>query len=46
MKGVPIRIEIGPQRDISNGKAIIVMARRDTGKKTISRLKSFDEHYL
>ncbi len=31
MKGVPIRIEIGP-RDIKNNKAVLV--RRDTGEKT------------
>ena len=37
MKGVPIRIEIGP-RDISNGKAIIVS--RDTGKKEVVEIES------
>ena len=37
MKGVPIRIEIGP-RDISNGEAIIVS--RDTGKKEVVEIES------
>ena len=41
MKGVPLRIEIGP-RDIKNNQ--IVMARRDNGEKNnISIDESFDE---
>ncbi|MFH1294650.1 MAG: proline--tRNA ligase [Candidatus Aenigmatarchaeota archaeon] len=34
LKGIPIRIEVGP-RDVEKGHAVIV--RRDTGEKTITR---------
>lgn len=40
MKGVPIRLEIGP-RDIANGQA--VLARRDTGEKKIVALDSLSQ---
>lgn len=40
MKGVPLRIEIGP-RDIENNQA--VFARRDTGEKTIVKLDEIEE---
>ena len=40
MKGVPIRIEIGP-RDIENGECIVV--RRDTLEKTTVKLDSLNE---
>lgn len=39
MKGVPIRIEIGP-RDIENGEAILV--RRDTAEKVTVKLEEID----
>ncbi|MFO7841700.1 MAG: proline--tRNA ligase [Fidelibacterota bacterium] len=38
MKGVPLRLEIGP-RDVKNGK--IVVARRDTGDKNIESKDAF-----
>lgn len=41
MKGVPLRIEIGP-RDVENGRCVIV--RRDTGKKTVSALEDIDSN--
>ena len=40
MKGVPIRLEIGP-RDIENGECILV--RRDTAEKTIVKLDNLKE---
>ena len=40
MKGVPVRIEIGP-RDIENGECIIV--RRDTLEKTTVKLDNLNE---
>jgi len=43
MKGVPIRIEIGP-RDIENNQAILV--RRDTREKTIVELSNISEEVL
>ena len=39
MKGVPIRIEIGP-RDIENGEAVLV--RRDTSEKITVKLEEID----
>ncbi len=39
MKGVPVRIEIGP-RDIENGQCVLV--RRDTGEKRIVSLDSIE----
>jgi len=40
MKGVPLRIEIGP-RDLAAGQAVLV--RRDTGEKTPAPLSSLGE---
>ena len=40
MKGVPVRIEMGP-RDIENGECIIV--RRDTGDKQTVKLENLNE---
>ncbi len=40
MKGVPVRLEIGP-RDIENGECILV--RRDTGEKETVKLDSLEE---
>jgi len=40
MKGVPVRIEIGP-RDIENGECILV--RRDTQEKITAKLDSLNE---
>ncbi|MGV8905250.1 MAG: proline--tRNA ligase [Acetobacterium sp.] len=40
MKGVPIRLEIGP-RDIENGQC--VLARRDTGEKVQVSLENIDQ---
>lgn len=40
MKGVPIRLEIGP-KDIENGQCVLV--RRDTGEKTVVSLDSLEE---
>ncbi|MFH2002767.1 MAG: proline--tRNA ligase, partial [Planctomycetota bacterium] len=40
LKGVPLRIEIGP-RDVAEGKAIV--ARRDTGKKVDVALEGLEE---
>ncbi len=40
MKGVPLRIEIGP-RDIENGNCVVV--RRDSGEKTIVALSELTE---
>ncbi len=40
MKGVPVRIEIGP-RDIENGQAVVV--RRDTHEKTFVAIASLAE---
>lgn len=40
MKGVPIRLEIGP-RDIENGQC--VLARRDTGEKVQAALEGIAE---
>ena len=40
MKGVPVRIEIGP-RDIENGECVIV--RRDTAEKTTVKLDNISE---
>ena len=40
MKGVPLRIEIGP-RDIA--KKQVVLARRDTGKKEFVKIKELDK---
>lgn len=39
MRGVPLRIEIGP-RDVEEGKCVIV--RRDTGEKHVDKLKDVD----
>jgi prolyl-tRNA synthetase len=41
MKGVPLRVEIGP-RDIENNQAIL--ARRDTGEKVTVTLDELDVH--
>ena len=41
MKGVPLRIELGP-RDIENGKCVIV--RRDTSEKIIVELKELERN--
>jgi len=41
MKGIPLRVEIGP-RDIANGTAVIV--RRDTGEKKPVALSDLVEH--
>jgi prolyl-tRNA synthetase len=41
MKGVPIRIEIGP-RDIESGE--VVVFRRDIAEKTSVKLKDLDKH--
>ena len=41
MKGVPLRIELGP-RDIENGKCIIV--RRDTSEKIIVELNELEKN--
>jgi prolyl-tRNA synthetase len=38
MKGVPLRLEIGP-RDVKNGKAVV--ARRDTGEKNLQSADAF-----
>ncbi len=43
MKGVPLRIELGP-RDIEKGQAILV--RRDTREKTIINLSEIGEEVL
>lgn len=40
MKGIPVRIEIGP-RDIENGECILV--RRDTLEKTTIKLENIEE---
>lgn len=40
MKGVPLRIEIGP-RDIENGQCVVV--RRDSLEKTVVRLDELEE---
>ena len=40
LKGVPVRIEIGP-RDVAAGNA--VLARRDTGKKSIVPMDGLEE---
>ena len=40
MKGVPVRIEIGP-KDIENNQA--VLARRDTGEKTVVSLDNIEQ---
>ena len=40
MKGVPIRLEIGP-KDIENGQCVLV--RRDTGEKTSVSLENVEE---
>ncbi|MCX6706845.1 MAG: His/Gly/Thr/Pro-type tRNA ligase C-terminal domain-containing protein, partial [Candidatus Woesearchaeota archaeon] len=40
MKGIPLRIEIGP-KDIEKGQAVI--ARRDTGKKDFVKLSELKE---
>ncbi len=40
MRGVPIRLEIGP-RDIENGVAVLV--RRDTGEKITAKLETIKE---
>lgn len=40
MKGVPIRLEIGP-KDIENGQ--VVLARRDTGEKVIAPIDNIEE---
>lgn len=40
MRGVPVRIEIGP-RDIENGECVFV--RRDTGEKMIVKLDKIEE---
>lgn len=40
MRGVPVRIEIGP-KDIENGQCVLV--RRDTLEKTIIKLNELDE---
>ena len=40
MKGVPLRIEIGP-RDLENGCCVI--ARRDNGEKTVVSLETLEE---
>ena len=41
MKGVPIRLEIGP-RDIKNGQ--VVIARRDSGEKTSLSMENLNEN--
>jgi prolyl-tRNA synthetase len=41
LKGVPLRIEIGP-RDVSSGSAVLV--RRDSGKKEIIKLDALVEN--
>ena len=40
MRGVPVRIEIGP-RDLENNQAVLV--RRDTGEKEVIELSKIDE---
>ncbi len=40
MKGIPVRLELGP-RDIENGNC--VLARRDTGEKTVVSLENITE---
>ncbi|MGL4344790.1 MAG: proline--tRNA ligase anticodon binding domain-containing protein, partial [Cellulosilyticaceae bacterium] len=40
MKGIPVRLEIGP-KDIENNQA--VLARRDTGEKTVVSLDNITE---
>ena len=40
MKGIPVRIEIGP-RDIENGECVVV--RRDTGEKETVKLSNLNE---
>ena len=40
LKGVPVRIEIGP-RDIANNQVVVV--RRDTGKKEIIKIKDIEK---
>jgi prolyl-tRNA synthetase len=40
MRGVPVRIEIGP-RDIENGVAVLV--RRDSGEKEVVELNNLDK---
>ena len=42
MKGVPIRMEIGP-RDIENNQAVLV--RRDTGEKSFVKIENISEKY-
>ena len=40
MKGIPIRLEVGP-KDIENNQ--VILARRDTGEKTIVSMDSLNE---
>ncbi len=43
MKGVPVRIEVGP-RDVANNQ--VVIARRDTGTKEIVKFEDIERHVL
>ncbi len=43
MKGVPVRIEVGP-RDVANNQ--VVIARRDTGTKEIVRFEDIKKYVL
>ncbi len=43
LKGVPLRVEIGP-RDLSNNSATVV--RRDTGVKEVVRFEELDKHVV